>query len=315
MNYLSTNVNWEEFFIQEALELEEKMKNFDHDSLNKPKLLIALESEILSWEKYEAWFCSETGCASFKVKTINHQLESLIAGAKAATEIYSNHEIWNSTLQPLLVWDNQVFVMGLSYPPKLMGIENHVFILTPPRVLAFFAEALSGQKDAPMEEVSVSAESILEGIDFDIPAPKINFNSGAENSDSKTNIWDFISERHDEYSFEAKKHFSAYMVLKVVNKKTKVFKMDSDLEKDGVNSSIFEYNLNEENPFQKVFNSGQSESFSLTQLGITIKNYKYACITALQRGDQVMGFLLGFKNQNLSEKDQVLLEDLAKESA
>ena len=48
MNYLNTSVNWEEFFIQEALELEEKMKHFDHQSLNKSKLLIAFENQILN---------------------------------------------------------------------------------------------------------------------------------------------------------------------------------------------------------------------------------------------------------------------------
>ncbi|MBC7419324.1 MAG: hypothetical protein H7328_01230 [Bdellovibrio sp.] len=317
MNYLNTTVNWEEFFIQEALELEEKMKTFDQDSLNKSKLRIALENNILEWSKYENWFCSETGCSSFKSNITPSQLEGFVQIAQQTYETFSNHDIWDESLIPLFTWDQQIFVMGLHYPTKLMAIENHVFILAPPHILSFFSQKVLALEIHEMDEKSDSmTKSMLDGIDMSLLAPKIDFSiPHAKEQQEKNAIWEFISERHDEYSFEAKKHFSAYMVLEISQSKTKVFKMDPDLENDGINKFIFEYNLIGENPFHKVFQTGLSESFSLTQLGITIRNYKYACITALQRGNQVVGFLVGFKEAHLSEKDQSLLEDLAKESA
>ena len=129
------------------------------------------------------------------------------------------------------------------------------------------------------------------------------------------NIWDFITERHDEYSFEAKKHFNAYVVLKIESNSTKIFKMDKDLQSQDINERLFEYRTDSDNPFSRVFESGVSESFSVSQLGLNLLNYRYVCITALKRADQVVGFLMGFKESSLSESDQSLLEDLARESA
>ncbi len=38
MNYDDANLNWEEFFIQEALELEEKMSSFHFEDLQRSRL-------------------------------------------------------------------------------------------------------------------------------------------------------------------------------------------------------------------------------------------------------------------------------------
>ena len=156
MNYLNASVNWEEFFIQEALELEEKMKHFDHESLNKSKLLIALENNILEWSKYETWFCSQTGCSSFKVGTATDQLNNFVAASKQTYDTYSNHDFWNTNLIPLMIWDNQVFVLGINFPDQLMKIENHVFILTPPHILSFFADKIFQIEDSELETDEVS---------------------------------------------------------------------------------------------------------------------------------------------------------------
>lgn len=91
--------------------------------------------------------------------------------------------------------------------------------------------------------------------------------------------------------------------------------MDPELAADNVNEQLFNYSLREENPFKRVYESGQYESFSISQLGLNLKNFKYACITALKSGKKVVGFLVGFKDKNLSEIDQLLLEELAKETA
>jgi hypothetical protein len=340
MDYLKTNLKWEDFFIQESVELEEKMPTFDMEALSKSKLRLSLENNILDWKKYEGWVLENIGCSSLKTGVNESILKSLSINSKQAYDVYSNHIIWNEDLLPIFIWENQLVVFGLQYNENLISIENHIFILAPPEVLTFFSKVIfdkdGSQELEQMENSHSRTSSRIEGIEsFEIKAPMIDFKNlsietvvpahrkppASETYQTPTEpkeevtIWDFINERHEEYSFEAKKHFSAYVVLKVDFNKTKVFKMDPDIEKNQINEKLFEYSLNEVNPFQKVYKSGLSESFSMSQLGIKLLSYKYACITAVKRGDKVVGFLLGFKDNNLSENDQLLLEDLAKESA
>lgn len=336
MDYLKTNLKWEDFFIQESVELEEKMPTFDMDALSKSKLRLSIENKILDWEKYEEWVLENLGCSSLKAGVNEAVLKNFTINSKQAFDIYSNYDFWNEDLLPIFIWENQLIVFGLQYNEQLVSIQNHIFILAPPEVLNYFSKVLfadkSGENELDEMEKSLSRTmSRIEGIDsFEIKPPSLDFKSvkfDSTNSGTNTQatpvaqpkdevtIWEFITERHDEYSFEAKKHFSAYVVLKVDYNKTKVFKMDPDLAKLNVNEKLFEYSLTEANPFQSVFNTGLSESFSVSQLGLDLMNFKYACITALKRSDKVVGFLVGFKDNNLSENDQVLLEDLAKESA
>ena len=139
--------------------------------------------------------------------------------------------------------------------------------------------------------------------------------SVAKPEKSEAAIWDYLTERHDEYTFEAKKLFSAFVVLKIVEGKTQVFKMDSELEKYLNQKDVFAYDVAEENPFGRIFRTGISESFNISQLDHPIMDFKYICITALKRGNDTVGFLLGLQTKKLAETDQLLLEDLAKESA
>jgi hypothetical protein len=340
MDYLKTNLKWEDFFIQESVELEEKMPAFDMDALSKSKLRLSLENKILDWNKYEGWVLENVGCSSVKAGVNESILKNFSINSKQAYDAYSNHEIWNEDLLPIFIWENQLVVFGLQYNENLVAIQNHIFILAPPEVLTYFSKVIFDEDGSheleQMEKSHSRTASRIEGIDmFEIKPPTLDFKTLSmetvvpahrqppaseayqtpQEPKDEVTIWDFITERHDEYSFEAKKHFSAYVVLKVDYNKTKVFKMDPDLEKNHVNEKLFEYNLNEANPFHSVYETGVSESFSVSQLGLDLLSFKYACITALKRGDKVVGFLVGFKDNNLSENDQVLLEELAKESA
>jgi hypothetical protein len=340
MDYLKTNLKWEDFFVQESLELEEKMPSFDIDALSKSKLRISLENSILDWKKYESWTLENLGCASLKIEVNKSILKNFSANSKQAYSAYSNHMIWNEDLLPIFIWENQLVVFGLQYNENLVAIENHIFILAPPEVLTYFSKIIFDEDGnhelEDMEKSHSRTASRIEGIEMlDIQPPSMDFkdlsldtvvpaqrkapatelNQMANEPINEVTIWDFITERHDEYSFEAKKHFSGYVVLKIENNKTKIFKMDPDLEKKHLDKKVFEYILTEGNPFYSVYNSGESESFSVSQLGLKLLNFKYVCITALKRGDKVVGFLVGFKDNNLSESDQALLEDLAKESA
>ena len=340
MNQVSMNVKWEEHFISEAVELEEKMSSFDIESLSKSKIRLSLENNILSWDKYESWALQSYHCSSLKSNVQENILKNFAVNAQQAFDIYSNYDFWNEDLLPVLIWDNHLIVLGLQYNENLVKIENHIFILAKPEVLSYFSKLLfkSQNTEDELEKLERSYSqtvSRIEGLEIDAAPPPldlnftdIKFDATATNFKNikrvaepiqdiaeATNIWDFISERHDEYCFEAKKQFTAYVVLKVNDGKTEVFKMDPDLEKEQINEKLFEYKLTDQNPFAKVHDSGVSESFNANQLNLNLLNFKYVCITALKRDNKVVGFLVGFKSGNLSENDQVLLEDLAKEAA
>lgn len=328
MDYIKASLNWEEFFIQEALELEEKMTSFDLQSLNDSRLRICLEKKILDWNKYQSWVCNQTGIKSISSNLSSFELNKLCEQAKMTYESYSHFGIWNKDLIPVAVWDKNLIVFGLAYEEKLVEIKNCIFILAEPNILTSIAQNTlinseineSAESESSKPSISIfPEEELLSGINLETSAPSLNFKMTALVGNSSTKkedaLWDYISERHDEYCFEAKKQFNAYAVLRVINQNTKVYKLDEELEKQINNKAIFEFNLKESNPFNKVFQTGTSEAFNISQLGISILDYKYVCITALKRGSQVVGFLLGLKSEKLAEMDQLLLEDLAKESA
>jgi hypothetical protein len=345
MNYVKASQNWEEVFIQEAIDLEEKMTTLDAADLNKPRLRLALENEILSWKKYQLWISSELACASLKDDIDPAQLADMATKARETLATVSHHEFWNENLMPIDTWDGNLLVIGLEKSEQLIEVPNCIFLLAPLSVLSVFASKLfseEGVGETSLVSTSLdesdSVSSLPDGIDINAAAPKLSFDTTAlrkgfqKTTDEKpkeitassatppapvveTNLWDYISERHDEYSFEARKQFDAYMVLKIENKHTHVFKMDPDFQKREANLRLFDYDLETDNPFKKVLESGNSESFNINQLGFELFDFKYACITPLKRGPNTIGFLLGLKTGRLAENDQILLEDLAKESA
>jgi hypothetical protein len=341
MDYLNTNLKWEDFFIQESIELEEKMGGFDMDALSKSKLRLSIENKILTWEKYENWVLQTTGCASLKQDVGELTIKNFSSNAQQAFEIYSNYDFWNEDLLPVLVWDNQLIVFGLQYNENLITIKNHIFILARPEVLTFFAKLLLEKKSEvdeleALEKSFNSTISQIEGltqedhvpVDLDFKAmaleltatsyslkEAVNNTPPAELPETENTIWDFITERHEEYCFEAKKLFNAYIVIKIEDNKTKVFKMDPDLKRKNINEKLFEYSLKDKNPFQHVLETGVSETFDVSKLGLELLKFNYVCITALKRGDEVVGFLAGFKQGALTQDDQGLLDDLARESA
>jgi hypothetical protein len=139
--------------------------------------------------------------------------------------------------------------------------------------------------------------------------------SSAAKPDPTDKIWEFISERHQEYSFEVKKQFDAFIVLKVSNEKTQIFKMDPDLSRQNINPMIFEYSLEAEGPFKAVRTNKRADVYSMQQLEIHLNDFQHAYIAPLIRGDRIVGFFVGFKKNALSQQDKVLLAELAVEAA
>lgn len=320
MNYQNMNSKWEEFFLQEAITLEEKMNLLSAEALNQSRIRISLENNILAWEKYQNWFLQQYGCTSLKSDLTQDQLLLLRSDAAKTLAAYSHFEFWNEDLVPVGIWDGHLIVAGLEFNENLVQIPNIIFVLTEPFILSFISDRLSGTEDSEKFMVEDSSDTQIGGIDLNISSSTLSFDSvsllsASKPAKSETAIWDYLTERHDEYSFEAKKLFSAYVVLKIVEGKTQVFKMDSELEKYLKQKDVFVYDVKEENPFGRIFNSGISESFNISQLSHPVMDFKYICITALKRGNDTVGFLLGLQTKKLAETDQLLLEDLAKESA
>ena len=292
------------------------MSTLNFEDLNKSRVRISLENNILDWEKYSDWYTQQLGCSSLQGKISEAQLASMKNQVSTALQTHSEYDFWNEDLMPFQTWDGHLIVLGIHYQDELVKIPNCIFILTEPLILSYLVDAVS--VDAlrkNLENIETDSQE-LAGIDFNTSVPNINFGKeSVTKNDANSEVWDYLSERHDEYSFEAKKQFSGYIVLKIKSNKTTVFKMDPDLEKSNISNVTFEYDLQEENPFKKVFESGLSESFNINQMSKPIQNFKYICITALKRGSQTVGFLVGLQLKQLAENDQLLLEDLAKESA
>ena len=390
MSIAKTHLTWENYFIQESIELEEKIPSFEIDSYGKSKIRLCLEKNILEWSRYETWMLTNSECASLKSDLNEEVLESFVGGMKQAYAQFSNHEFWSEDLLPFLVWDGNLIVIGLHSIVDLQIIKNHIFILASPEMLNFFSKKIGlMQEDSQIVEKPHDSESTnsaaslpLEGLTAECLPSKLDFKSimldpltvhkfresDSANEKSTTTheedhlnllsnlsseivtgiskieahfgektdlnltkpmldlseacleesadpVWEFISERHEEYYFEAKKNFNAYVVLKINKNKTEIFKMDSDLEKQNFNKNLFNCDLSHSSPLTKVFKSGLSESFEISQMGWAHLNYKYVCLAALKHEENVIGFLVGFKENHLSEADQILLMDLAKESA
>ncbi len=313
MNYDNANLNWEEFFIQEALELEEKMSSFHFEDLQRSRLRLSLDRKILDWKKYHDWFLQRFQCTSLKTNLSDVELLKLRQTANETLNAYEHFNFWGEDLVPLDVWDGHLIVLGIGFNENLLNIPGCLFILAEPSVLSFICDKIPTEVDT-----NEDFEALDLGSQPPVPARGHTFSSYslmAAPEEKSNPIWDYISERHDEYSFEAKKFFSAYVVLKIVNNHTQIFKMDSDLEKKLSSSGAFSYDLSKDSPFRRILQSGISESINISQLTHPVLDFKYACITALKRSHETVGFLVGLKSNQLAETDQYLLEDLAKESS
>lgn len=342
MDSMNTQINWEEFFIQQALELEEKMALLDVDSLNKSRLRIALDNGILDWQQYVAWYSHQLPCTYLIDEDNEKFIEELTLRCRDTMNSYSHFSHWSEDLLPLQVWDETLIVLGLQYNENLSEFDNVVFVVVKPDLLSkIYTRIKEQQSDSLMNSDSLEnalnssfTGAKLENVELDISAPKLSFaNLVTQSLDEKTNaqestnvtdiqnveFWDFVTDRHDEYSFEARKQFDAYLVLKISHGKTKIFKSDDELKKLGMKDNDFSFDIKEDNPFHTVFYSEKSVNFDIPQiqkkLNFNISPYQQMCVTALKRGGEVLGFLVGLKKSKLSESDQALLNDLAKESA
>lgn len=335
MEYLDNKTSWEDVFTKELEALTKKMPTFDIESLSKSKLRLSLENKILDWKKYEEWIQTTYGCASIKENLPEQTLKSYSIAAQQAYALYSNYGFWSQDLLPAFIWENQLIVVGLQYHSNLQKIQNHIFVLAPPRIMNFFANLLLQGKattteldsfneffgDQPAETLDGVSSNTAISIDFkdlnsetvaNIPrGPRKQFRSVK----TETEIWDLIHDRREEYFFESLKQYDAFMALRINFDNTHIFMMDPKLEKLTVNEKLFEYNINAKNAFHDVYTTGETVTLDTSQVGLQLLNYKYITITAVKRSKAVVGFFVGFKNKQPTGADMNFLEDLSRETA
>ena len=127
MNYQNMNLKWEEFFLQEAIELEEKMNLLSAEALNQSRIRISLENNILTWEKYQPWFLQQYGCTSLKSDLTQDQLLQLRSDAAETLKNYNHFEFWSEDLVPVGFWDGHLIVAGLEFNERLVEIPDLIF--------------------------------------------------------------------------------------------------------------------------------------------------------------------------------------------
>lgn len=333
---------WDQKFSEESLSVEELLTRGDAQLLTQSKIRTALENNVISWDKYTNWL-QETSTYPLIQSSLNSQeQDKLIYSVQENYKTFSHYEIWSEDLLPFAIWDNHLIILGLFPHEKLLAIPNSLFVLCPPELLKLaFASVQKGILKSPenigavlsVSNSKVTADIIsglheldsnfhlnlsnlkLTDIDQTNPSiqiqPNISANYSSESSLDSTGVWTKIDQNHNQSTIIARKTFDAYVVLKIKDHKTSLYKMDEDLVKEKLAADHFEFDLNQANPLSEVLKNGLTSSISLSQLDITILDFKYACITPLKIGSQNVGFLVGFKASQLTEEDEKALESVS----
>ena len=338
MNSQIRSNEWEIQFNQEAIAVEELLIGGDIQLLSQSKIRIALENNILSWESYKSWLQQEFDIPVIKSDLSLVELKTLKDKVKENKNTFAHYKIWTDDLIPLATWDDQIIVCGLAPTDKLFSVPNSIFVLCSIDIMNEFASVFNQNMqnfDSSLSEKSNThstlTSSLLTGLELETPAPrdlnfskiKVDTQTGFANLNEEElnhvtrsySAWNQIEEKHLESSSFARRNFDAYVVLKIIENKTKLFKMDDDLKNENINETLLEYDLTTDNPFQHVYKTGTSESFGLNQLHLQILDFKYACVTPLKLGAKIIGFLVGFKVTKLNADDEKILELLALKNA
>lgn len=326
MSQYISHSEWEHFFTEEALTVEELLSAGDFLAFDQSKLRIALDNKILNWDKFKAWVSEHTLCASIKSDISPLQIKTLRNKYKENKKTYAHYEIWGNDLVPLETWNDSLIVLGLIPPDQLVSIPNAIFVLCPPYILDEIIGSKNQAEDNDTElSDSTNSDSLLQlepsssnlvNLDFS----KLNMGSAdkyinLDMTDPSYSVWNSVNTNHTDNSTLARKHFDAYVVLKILNGKTQIFKMDDDLAKEDLDSKVFNHDLNGKNVFSRVFKNGKTETIEMSNLDLNILDFKYVCITPLKLGAQILGFLVGFKLQETTDQDLRALEMIALQNA
>lgn len=322
---------WENEFKNALLSVEELLASGDISVAGKSKIRLALEYGYLSWDEYSAWCVANHNCALLK-KLNKKQIQQLKDMYHEQRPLLSHVQHLSDDLIAIDSWDGHPLVLGLEYNEEIFELQNSIFVLCHPDILTELIQSEeriynndetysrlstsdSLEMPAGLFEMNEAQVSPLVQEDVIDRAPQEKNESTHLTGTSHHNIWQNIDSQHQSFSMQARKQFDAYLVLKVTSgQKTELYKMDEDLEKEDLHSKLFEYDLNQENPFKNVYNNQITETFNINQLGLSILDFKYACISALKLGPKVIGFLVGFKTTHLSQDDISTLESISEKA-
>ncbi|AZZ36731.1 hypothetical protein CIK05_07980 [Bdellovibrio sp. qaytius] len=317
---MSAEQNWEHFFPDAILSVEELLASGDPTLNNKSKLKIALENHYLNWNDYKTWASSFYGVPVLE-KLNENTISTLRKRHLECVEGYSQYPAFNSELIPLQSWDGQLLVAGIEPTDKIKSLPQAVFFLCSIENLAYISNTPLRKVLEPLDPVIVSAvlqQNTSPGTALKPGSlqPGVSQPSAvAENGLNNNQVWQNLDTNHGSFSDIARKKFDAYVVLRVTGKNTtELYKMDEDLEKEELDNAIFSYDLTAENPFTNVFKNHFTETFNINQLGLKILDFKYACISAIKLGPKVVGFLVGFKTTHLSQDDITTLESISEKA-
>lgn len=329
-----SNSSWENQFKNAVLSVEELLAGGDISLTGKSRIRIALEHGYLSWDEYSQWCVDQHGCTLLKKlnKKQTTQLKDMYHEQKP---LLSHLQNLNEDLIAIESWDGHPLVLGLEYQKDVFEAQNSIFILCHPDILTeliqseeriynndeTYSQMSSDSLEMPAGLVEMTSTK-LSPLTSPLVSPlvkeshsEINESSSISSTAPNRNIWQNIDSQHQNFSSQARKQFDAYLVLKVNSaQKTELYKMDEDLEKEELHSKLFEYDLNQDNPFKNVFTNQITETFNINQLGLSILDFKYACISALKLGPKVVGFLVGFKTTHLSQDDISTLESISEKA-
>lgn len=332
-----SDISWENEFKNALLSVEELLASGDISVAGKSKIRLALEYSFLSWDEYSTWCVANYNCALLK-KINKKQINQLKDMYHEQRPLLSHVQNLNDDLIAIDSWDGHPLVLGLEYQSEVIEAQNSVFILCHPDIITeliqseeriynndeTYSQISSDSTEMPAGLIEMNENQVL-SFAKEIAKDNIVAISNEQKQEkneptsftgtSQHNIWKNIDKQHQNFSMQARKQFDAYLVLKVNSQqKTELYKMDEDLEKEELHSKLFEYDLSQDNPFKNVFTNQITETFNINQLGLSILDFKYACISALKLGPKVIGFLVGFKTTHLSQDDISTLESISEKA-
>ena len=332
-----SDVSWENEFKNALLSVEELLASGDISVAGKSKIRLALEYGFLSWDEYSAWCVANYNCTLLK-KLNKKQINQLKDMYHEQRPLLNHIQNLSDDLIAIESWDGHPLVLGLEYQEDIIKEQKSVFVLCHPDILSELVQSEESiyNNDETYSQISSDSAEMPAGL-FEINdnqaglfikelAKNNVIATSTELEEEKSeiasftgtshhNIWHNIDKQHQDFSIQARKQFDAYIVLKVNSQqKTELYKMDEDLEKEELHSKLFEYDLNQDNPFKNVYENQITETFNINQLGLSILDFKYACISALKLGPKVIGFLVGFKTTHLSQDDISTLESISEKA-
>lgn len=265
---------WEYYFNEEALKVEELLSSGAAIDYGKSRLRMALERNILSWSSYKVWFQNH-----FDTPVLNDHLGP--SDIISLCETFNKNKVFFINTLDLSadqiafqMWDDKIIILGLSLSEKIRQIPNSIFILCSPQIINLISDPHSSQS-----EINAA--------------------------------WTKIDSQHFDLCLEARKNFDAFIVLKIKNNQTELFKLDDDLSREKLDENIFKYSLKTANPFTNAIKLNQSQSFDLSELNMKILDYVSGTITSLKKGQNTVGFLLGLKTTAVNADDNLTLESIS----